>query len=170
MAGSFHRLADARRQAIEISIDGDRLQVLDGDTVLTAILLHRDHLRASDIGAEPRAGFCLMGACQDCWVSDGDGRRLRACTTYVRPGLAIVTGRREVAATPVDTADLETVPIPPGAGPGGTVAETMTDSDTTDSDTTDSETTGPAVDAIMAAPDETDTGSGGAKSGDKGHP
>jgi predicted molibdopterin-dependent oxidoreductase YjgC len=93
MAGAFQRLADTRRRAIEISIDGDNVQVLEGDTLLTAILLHHDHLRLSDIGEEPRAGFCLMGACQDCWVSESNGRRLRACTTYVRPGLAIVTGR-----------------------------------------------------------------------------
>ena len=94
MTGAFQRLADTRRSEIEIIIDGDKVQVLEGDTLLTAILLHHDYLRLSEIGEEPRAGFCLMGACQDCWVSDADGRRLRACTTYVRPGLAIVTGGR----------------------------------------------------------------------------
>lgn len=93
MAGAFQRLADTGRRAIEISIDGDAVQVLEGDTLLTAILLHHDHLRLSDIGEEPRAGFCLMGACQDCWISESNGKRLRACTTYVRAGLAIVTGR-----------------------------------------------------------------------------
>jgi hypothetical protein len=101
VAGAFQRLADGRRTEIEISIDGDRVRVLQGDTLLTAILLHHDHLRLSEIGEEPRAGFCLMGACQDCWVSDSDGRRLRACTTYVKPGIAIVTGRHDLPTADV---------------------------------------------------------------------
>jgi hypothetical protein len=92
MAGLFQRLQDQQRAAIEIILDGDKLQVLDGDTLLTAILTHRPQLRHNEIGDEPRAGFCLMGACQDCWVSDGEGNRLRACTTYVREGLEIITG------------------------------------------------------------------------------
>jgi hypothetical protein len=58
---------------------------------LTAILLHRNYLRSSEFGDGARAGFCLMGACQDCWIAVADGSRLRACTTYVTPGLAIVT-------------------------------------------------------------------------------
>ena len=93
MAGAFQRLTDKNRSGFEISIDGDRVGVLDGDTVLTAILLHQGHLRQHEFTGEPRAGFCLMGACQDCWVAEESGRRLRACTSYVTPGLAIVTGR-----------------------------------------------------------------------------
>jgi predicted molibdopterin-dependent oxidoreductase YjgC len=92
MGGLFQRLADTARSAIDIKIDSDSVKALDGDTVLTAILLHQSQLRPGDFGDGARAGFCLMGACQDCWVSDGDGRRLRACTTYVTPGLEIVTG------------------------------------------------------------------------------
>jgi NADH dehydrogenase/NADH:ubiquinone oxidoreductase subunit G len=38
-----------------------------------------------------RSGFCLMGACQDCWVWTEDGERLRACTTVVREGLRVTT-------------------------------------------------------------------------------
>lgn len=92
MPGLFQRLQDQQRATIEIAVDGDRLQVLDGDTLLTAILTHRPHLRLHEIGDEPRSGFCLMGACQDCWVSDAAGNRLRACTTYVHAGLEVVTG------------------------------------------------------------------------------
>ncbi len=39
----------------------------------------------------PRAGFCLMGACQDCWVWTPQGQRLRACATPVTEGMAICT-------------------------------------------------------------------------------
>jgi len=93
MAGAFQRLTDQNRTSFEISIDGDKVSVLDGDTVLTAILLHQTQLRQHEINGEMRAGFCLMGACQDCWVAEESGRRLRACTSYVTPGLAIVTGK-----------------------------------------------------------------------------
>ena len=93
MTGLFQRLIDQDRTTIEIRIDGDNVSALDGDTVLTAILLQQNHLRPGDFGDGPRAGFCLMGACQDCWVSDSDGHRLRACTTYVAAGMKIVTGQ-----------------------------------------------------------------------------
>ncbi|WP_297841156.1 2Fe-2S iron-sulfur cluster-binding protein, partial [Pseudomonas sp.] len=46
-------------------------------------------VRGSDFSAEPRAGFCLMGACQDCWVRLGDGRRVRACSTLLEAGQTI---------------------------------------------------------------------------------
>ena len=41
--------------------------------------------------ARPRAGFCLMGACQDCWVWLADGARVRACTTPVADGMHVLT-------------------------------------------------------------------------------
>jgi aerobic-type carbon monoxide dehydrogenase small subunit (CoxS/CutS family) len=43
-----------------------------------------------------RAGFCLMGACQDCWVWTADGQRVRACTTVVSKDLDIVTRQPEL--------------------------------------------------------------------------
>ncbi|MDY0885027.1 (2Fe-2S)-binding protein [Dongia soli] len=91
MSGQFQRLADQDRQPVDLTIDGTAIQALEGDTLLTAILLHRDHLRQSEFGDGARGGFCLMGACQDCWVSAADGSRLRACTTYVVQGMSIVT-------------------------------------------------------------------------------
>ncbi len=108
MSGLFQRLADADRTAIEISIDSDKVMTLDGDTLLTAILLHQDHLRLGDFGDGPRAGFCLMGACQDCWVSTADGQRLRACTTYVAPGMEIVTVRQPANGAIEPDADTDT--------------------------------------------------------------
>jgi aerobic-type carbon monoxide dehydrogenase small subunit (CoxS/CutS family) len=66
-----------------------------GDTLLTAVLTCGELLRGSDFSAEPRAGFCLMGACQDCWVKLGDGRRVRACATLLEAGQQI---RRAVAS------------------------------------------------------------------------
>ncbi|MFJ2687103.1 (2Fe-2S)-binding protein [Pseudomonas sp. NPDC087342] len=80
------RLAEGDRPALDFVLDGQPATALLGDTVLTAVLTCSDHLRGSDFSAQPRAGFCLMGACQDCWVRLGDGRRVRACSTLLEPG------------------------------------------------------------------------------------
>ncbi|NMZ80443.1 (2Fe-2S)-binding protein [Pseudomonas mandelii] len=83
------RLAEGDRPAVEFTLDGEPASGLLGDTLLTAVLTCSEHLRGSDFSAEPRAGFCLMGACQDCWVRLGDGRRVRACSTLLEPGQQI---------------------------------------------------------------------------------
>jgi aerobic-type carbon monoxide dehydrogenase small subunit (CoxS/CutS family) len=85
----FKRLSEQDREPVLFILDGEPARGLAGDTLLTAILTQGDYLRGSDFRAEPRAGFCLMGACQDCWVRLGDGRRVRACATFVGPGLAV---------------------------------------------------------------------------------
>ncbi|MGY2260435.1 (2Fe-2S)-binding protein [Pseudomonas sp. SDO55104_S430] len=83
------RLAEGDRPALDFTLDGQPARGLLGDTLLTAVLTNSDHLRGSDFSAEPRAGFCLMGACQDCWVRLGDGRRVRACATLLEAGQQI---------------------------------------------------------------------------------
>jgi predicted molibdopterin-dependent oxidoreductase YjgC len=89
--GQLSRVAETDRPRVAITIDGEVAEALAGDTVLTALLVNGRRLRDSDFGDGPRAGFCLMGACQDCWVWSAAGERLRACTTYVEAGLAIRT-------------------------------------------------------------------------------
>ncbi|TDV72833.1 (2Fe-2S)-binding protein [Pseudomonas sp. LP_7_YM] len=83
------RLAEYDREVLTFTLDGQPASGLRGDTLLTAVLTGADHLRGSDFSAEPRAGFCLMGACQDCWVKLGDGRRVRACSTPLEAGLSV---------------------------------------------------------------------------------
>ena len=87
----FRRLAETRRPPVAIEIDGVAVSALAGDTVQVAILTHAGALRDSEFDGARRAGFCLMAACQDCWVWTADGERLRACSTEVVPGLRIVT-------------------------------------------------------------------------------
>lgn len=93
-AGQFVRLGETSRASVLIHVDGEAVSCLAGDTVLTALLLHGRRVRVSEFGDGPRAGFCNMGACQDCWVSLAGGERRRACTTYVQSGLQIVTQER----------------------------------------------------------------------------
>lgn len=93
----LHRIVRAGHAPIAFTIDGAPCEGRAGDTVLTAVLTHADSLRLSDFSASPRAGFCQMGACQDCWVALEDGERLRACSTPLAAGMRIVTRRARAA-------------------------------------------------------------------------
>lgn len=88
--GQFVRLAEFSRQSLTIFINGLPVQALKGDTVLTAILTHTKSIRLTDFSQTERAGFCLMGACQDCWVASEDGTRIRSCSTLVEADMRLV--------------------------------------------------------------------------------
>ncbi len=92
----LQRLALGPRREIRFEVDGKPCTGLDGDTVLTAVLTLGTQLRSSDLNGLPRAGFCLMGACQDCWMDSADGQRLRACSTPLVAGMRLLTTRRAV--------------------------------------------------------------------------
>ena len=89
--GRIHRLAELGRAAIRFHLDGETVSALAGDTVLTAVLCASRSLRKSEFGAETRAGFCLMGSCQDCWIWQEGGPRLRACSTTIAEGMRLLT-------------------------------------------------------------------------------
>jgi len=95
MSARFVRLAETARPQVTLLIDGQPVQALQGDTLLVAMLAAIDHLRSSEFGDGKRAGFCLMGACQDCWVWTAAGGRLRACSTLVAEGMSISTRQPE---------------------------------------------------------------------------
>lgn len=88
----LHRVAEKDRAPVPFVLDGEPVTALEGDTVLTAILTHRAQLRRNEFSHEPRAGFCLMGACQDCWVLTASGERLRSCATFIKAGMQLTTG------------------------------------------------------------------------------
>ncbi|MDH6592350.1 putative molibdopterin-dependent oxidoreductase YjgC [Variovorax sp. TBS-050B] len=91
----LHRVAEQTgREAVHFTLDGAPARALAGDTVLTAVLTHGTRLRRNEFSGLPRAGFCMMGACQDCWIATEAGERLRACSTFIAPGMALVTGGR----------------------------------------------------------------------------
>ena len=91
--GLLVRVADTARPVLSFTLDGKAAQAQQGDTVLTAILTQATQLRMNEFSGTPRAGFCMMGACQDCWVTCADGRRLRACSTFIEAGMDLRTGR-----------------------------------------------------------------------------
>ena len=96
----FVRVAEKSRPRVAITVDGASVEALEGDTVMTALLTSGRRLRESEFGDGPRAGFCVMGACQDCWVWLAGGERTRACTTFVAAGMAIFTHNPEWPWTP----------------------------------------------------------------------
>ncbi|MCT8175354.1 (2Fe-2S)-binding protein [Variovorax sp. CY25R-8] len=91
----LHRVAETGRATVSFTLDGAPASALAGDTVLTAVLTQAAQLRRNEFSDAPRAGFCMMGACQDCWIATAEGERLRACSTFIAPGMALLTGRGE---------------------------------------------------------------------------
>jgi predicted molibdopterin-dependent oxidoreductase YjgC len=91
--GQFRRIAAGMRRPIAIEIDGERANALEGDSLLTALLVNRRALGKFEFTDERRGGFCLIGSCQDCWITLGDGNRARACTTLAEDGMRVSLSR-----------------------------------------------------------------------------
>lgn len=89
--GRFIRAVPRDAERVRFTIDGRPAEAWSGDSLLAAILVTQPSLRQHEFDGGARGGFCLMGACQDCWVWSEKGERLRACTTPVAPGMAILT-------------------------------------------------------------------------------
>jgi predicted molibdopterin-dependent oxidoreductase YjgC len=89
--GRIVRLLPRAAERVTIRVNGEAIQAFAGESVLVAMLAQRKALRALEFGGEPRAGFCLMGACQDCWVHVAGSGGARACTTQVADGMRIFT-------------------------------------------------------------------------------
>lgn len=89
--GQFFRRYRKDEKPVGFSLNGVAQLGRHGDTVLTAIMAVSTHLRQTEFSGENRAGFCLIGACQDCCVMTEEGRRVRACTTMLQEGMRFIT-------------------------------------------------------------------------------
>jgi predicted molibdopterin-dependent oxidoreductase YjgC len=87
------RVVDRDRASLSFTLDGASAIAYEGDTILTAVLTVRARLAEPGPVDGPRAGFCLMGACQECWVAV-DGTPMRACGTLVAAGMRVTTDRQ----------------------------------------------------------------------------
>ncbi|MBD9375487.1 (2Fe-2S)-binding protein [Rhizobium sp. ARZ01] len=76
---------------VELMVDGRRISAHQGETVLTALNAEFGHIRDFEFRDEKRAGFCYMGACQDCWLWTDSGERIRACSSLVEDGMCLST-------------------------------------------------------------------------------
>jgi predicted molibdopterin-dependent oxidoreductase YjgC len=91
MTGRLVRAIAADTPALRVLVDGEEVTAYAGESIFVALLASRNALRQHEFRDETRAGFCLMGACQDCWVWLADGSRVRACTTVVADGMHVLT-------------------------------------------------------------------------------
>lgn len=87
----LQRLSETQRPVVHFVLNAQPAQALEGDTILTAILTQSRQLRVNEFSQLPRAGFCVMGACQDCWVRLGEGGALRACQHLIQSGMQVHT-------------------------------------------------------------------------------
>jgi predicted molibdopterin-dependent oxidoreductase YjgC len=87
----LERLDRRMSPPVELMVDGHRISGHLGETVLTALNAELGHVRSFEFGNEKRAGFCNMGACQDCWLWTSSGERIRACSSLVEEGMRLST-------------------------------------------------------------------------------
>jgi len=79
---------------VTIYVDGTPIEAREGDTIASALIAAgRPVLRHTLHLGRPRGIFCGMGVCFDCLVTVTGGGTVRACTTPVRSGLHVETGR-----------------------------------------------------------------------------
>ena len=86
----FKRLDNPAHNRVNITINGQPVQVPEGETVAAAVLAHGLAVtRTTPVSGAPRAPFCLMGVCFEClMVIDGIANQ-RACMAQVREGMRI---------------------------------------------------------------------------------
>ena len=93
----FHRYPNDRNSKehdslINVTIDGQNVQALEGDSVAAAALSNGlPYTRTTPVSGAPRAPFCLMGVCFDCLMVINGVPNQRACMTKVATGMEIRT-------------------------------------------------------------------------------
>ena len=86
-----------RPEMVTFTLNGRKTEAYEAETLATAILLSGDPVCKSDQHGHPRAPFCNMGICYDCLVTvtameyPEETLRVRACMTFVKPGLQVRT-------------------------------------------------------------------------------
>jgi len=88
MRTRFHRALPAQGRKVSVWLEDERVEACEGESLLAVILSRRDSLPGSGPDGA-RTGFCLMGACQECWLQVEHAGPVRACTTKVSDGMRI---------------------------------------------------------------------------------
>lgn len=94
---AFFRVAETERPKLTLFIDDQPVEALEGDTVLSALLGAGANLRHTEWSGAMRAGYCLMGACQDCLVWTASAAKIRACQAPAKAGMRLYTKAPEAA-------------------------------------------------------------------------
>jgi predicted molibdopterin-dependent oxidoreductase YjgC len=81
---------------VQITIDGERLEVPAGITLAGALLLLRKQIfRTTPLQGKPRSQFCGMGLCYDCVVELNGQANVRACQVWVEDDMQVCTQHGE---------------------------------------------------------------------------
>ena len=75
-----------------LSVDGEPLEALDGETLAAALVAAgRPVLRRTPGGGEARGLFCGMGVCFECLVQIDGRPNVQACLVRVAEGMRVET-------------------------------------------------------------------------------
>ncbi len=75
---------------VRLRFEGREIVAERGDSLAAALLAAGvDHFRSSPVSGQPRAPFCMIGACFECLLEvDGEPNR-QACLVRVREGMEV---------------------------------------------------------------------------------
>lgn len=83
--------SDSMSPTVEITVNGERMQVRADTTVAAAILMAGGVCRTS-VSGEPRGPLCGMGICMECRaIVDGIAQR-RTCLLSCSDGMVVTSG------------------------------------------------------------------------------
>jgi len=83
---------DSRQRAVQIEVDGDAVDALEGEPIATALLAAgKVVFRYTRKLGEPRGVFCAIGRCTDCMMVVDGVPNVRTCVTPVKAGMRIQT-------------------------------------------------------------------------------
>ncbi len=87
---AFRRLDPQPSNTVTVDIEGNKVEVPEGETVAAAVLIENlGHTRTHPISGAPRAPLCMMGVCFECLMEiDGLPNR-QACQVQVAKGMTI---------------------------------------------------------------------------------
>lgn len=78
-------------QKIQIFFDNQEIEAFEGENLAAALLAAGiKQLRKNPVSKQPRAPYCMMGACFECLV-EIDGQSKQACMTETTAGLTVRT-------------------------------------------------------------------------------
>ena len=95
----FRRLeAGSAARAVTIFVEGEPFAARATDSVAAALLAAGlERFRTTPVSGAPRAPYCMMGVCFDCFVTIDGSANQQACLIRVREGMRIEMqrGKRE---------------------------------------------------------------------------
>jgi len=77
------------REEVTIHFNGKEVQTRLGETLSAALLAAGYRILRYNQSGSPRGMFCGMGACFECLVKVNSQSSVRACQTYIEPGMVV---------------------------------------------------------------------------------